>query len=76
MATLEIDVPAKGTKAWKWIQKTFQFREGLKDRLSPFLNEHSAEKVANEFYSYWLEHFQYEPIYAFDPVKDENKVIA
>lgn len=70
MPELNVDVPEKGTKAWKWIQKTYQFREGLKDRLTPFLNDHSAEGVANELYAFWLEHFRVEPLYAFDPKKD------
>ena len=68
--TIEVNVPQKGTKAWKWIQKTYQFKEGLKEKLSLVLNEPSAELMAKELYEYWLEHFEWDPNCAYDPERD------
>ena len=68
--TIEVNVPMKGTKAWKWIQKTYQFREGLKEKLSLVLNDPSVELVAQELYEFFLEHFEWDPIYAYNPKRD------
>ena len=74
MSVLEIEVPTPGTKAWKWKQQTFHFREGLTERLSAFMNEDSAKSVANDLFRFWCEHFQYDPLYAFNPERDEEYV--
>ncbi len=68
--TIEVNVPMKGTKAWKWIQKTYQFREKLKSKLSFLIYGASIELLTQELYELWLDHFEWDPNTAYDPKRD------